>query len=288
MNTQSNIIWLASYPKSGNTWGRIFLSNYLKNAETTVPFDQLIGKMASSRYLFDDYTLINSTNLTVDEIDTLRPRVFEAMNDEAESPIFLKVHEAYVNTPAQEPLFPAHVSRLALYFVRNPLDIVPSFAHHMNVDIDHVIQLMANPEAALANNPRYVTPQFRQPILMWHEHVHSWTSQTQVPIHVVRYEDMTLSPYDTFKTLVEKLEYPFEESRFESALGNSAFEKVRSQELVSGFGERHPHATSFFRSGKIGTWRNTLTDEQVATIVETHRDMMRKMGYLSADDAIIF
>ncbi|MEM9783942.1 MAG: sulfotransferase, partial [Pseudomonadota bacterium] len=35
------IVWLASYPKSGNTWMRLFLANYIMKRETPLPINEI-------------------------------------------------------------------------------------------------------------------------------------------------------------------------------------------------------------------------------------------------------
>ena len=67
-----NIIWLASYPKSGNTWFRIFLTNLLQKHTSPANINELTGgPIASSRQLFDELTGIDSSDLTFDEIEKL-------------------------------------------------------------------------------------------------------------------------------------------------------------------------------------------------------------------------
>jgi len=96
---KSGIIWLASYPKSGNIWLWIFLTNLRRDGEEPVNINELDGgPIASARALFDEATGIESSDLTPEEIDRLRPGVYEQLATGANETLFLKVHDAYTYT----------------------------------------------------------------------------------------------------------------------------------------------------------------------------------------------
>jgi aryl sulfotransferase len=67
-------IWLASYPKSGNTWMRALLGNVLAQDGAPSGIDALLGAHASDRTRFDFVMLLDTGLLTHDEVDDLRPR----------------------------------------------------------------------------------------------------------------------------------------------------------------------------------------------------------------------
>ena len=80
----SNIIWLASYPKSGNTWFRVFLANFLRDADEAVDINHLnMMLIASARWLFDAATGVEASDLTPEEIERWRPAVYEHLVQEA-------------------------------------------------------------------------------------------------------------------------------------------------------------------------------------------------------------
>ena len=147
------IIWLASYPKSGNTWLRIFLTNLRRDAEGPVNINDLDGgPIASDRGLFDNATGIEASDLTSEEIDRLRPEVYERLAAEAKEVLFLKVHDAYTYGADGRPLLSAGGSR-AIYLIRNPLDVAVAFANHNSRDLDTIIRQMADEEFAFQPTP---------------------------------------------------------------------------------------------------------------------------------------
>ena len=95
------IFWLASYPKSGNTWFRSFLSNYMSDSDVPVDINRLnVGKIASQRLWIDEVIGFDTSDLTQDEITSLRPDVYrwKHVDDEVS---FHKIHDADVEAPAR-------------------------------------------------------------------------------------------------------------------------------------------------------------------------------------------
>lgn len=94
------IVWLASYPKSGNTWFRTLISNLMSKSQEPVDINQLsTGGIASGRERFDELTGIESADLTFEEIDQLRPEVYAYLAQTVKEPLFVKVHDAYTYLP---------------------------------------------------------------------------------------------------------------------------------------------------------------------------------------------
>jgi hypothetical protein len=105
-------------------------------------------------------------------------------------------------------------------------------------------------------------------------------------MHVIRYEDMSHRPVETFASAVRFLGWEEDLDRVRRAAAFSSFEILREQESAHGFKERLSGPASFFRQGRAGAWREVLTDAQVAQIVSDHGSVMRRLGYLSADGCI--
>jgi aryl sulfotransferase len=280
------IVWLASYPKSGNTWLRVFLTNLERHAGARASINDLDYVSASgARAHFDEAVGYKATELTHDEVDLLRPDVYEYERRVRDETFYCKVHDAFVTLPDGRPLFPPPPSSFgAVYLIRNPLDVCVSFAHHLGVeDLDAMIGSMADRAFAFADCPRDPGPQLRQRLLTWSEHVRSWVDASEMPVHVMRYEDMRRRPLETFSACAEFLGLPHDPERIGCALENSSFEDLREEETRGGFKEA-PSARPFFREGRVGSWRGRLTPRQANRIVRDHRDVMRRFGYLTDAD----
>lgn len=292
MEEMKRIVWLASYPKSGNTWFRVFLENYRRNAEVPADINALEASYGpGARFPFDEATGLESGELSWDEIDQLRPEAYllRARRHTGDGPLFCKVHDAYSYLPDGRPLFPVEATLGAIYFIRNPLDVCVSYAHHSGLeDLDQVIRSMADPERIAMPNREGLALQLTQRFLTWSGHVCSWVDAAGVRVRVLRYEDMKLRTKETFTAAVRFLGWPDEPERLRRALSQSSFAEMQRQERASGFRERTPEAESFFRKGEIGSWRERLTPAQAARIVADHGEVMRRFGYLTAEGEIVF
>jgi hypothetical protein len=285
----NRITWLASYPKSGNTWFRIFLTNLLNEEDGPADINDLEKTpIASARGIFDDVMGLEASDLDADEIDHLRPDLYLNLAENADSPLYMKIHDAWTTLPDNRPLIPRDATDRALYFVRNPLDVAVSFAHHNGWDYDRSIEKMADDSFTFCGNPKRLHNQLRQKVLSWSGHVESWTDGPSFPVHVMRYEDMKTSPLETFTKAVSFMGLPHSSDQIEKALAHSAFDVVRKQEEQDGFKEKSPASARFFRKGQTGSWRAELNETQAERIVSDHFAVMRRFGYLDENGGIVY
>ncbi len=277
----SGIIWLASYPKSGNTWMRIFLTNYLRNADQPADINDLDGgPIASARELFDDWVGVEASDLIYPEILRLRSEVYLHYAQKLTENEFLKVHDSYIFTADGKPLFPPEASFGAVYVVRNPLAVAPSLANHSNITIDQAIDAMGGRHEVSEIHEIGLADQLGQRWLTWSQHVMSWVEAPGQRVLVVRYEDMKRIALRVFKAVVCFAGLEYDETRLRKAVEFSSFENVKKQEQERGFRERAA-ASVFFRKGQIASWRHELTQPQIDRLVKDHFDVMRRFGYLS-------
>jgi hypothetical protein len=286
-------IWLASYPKSGNTWLRMLIANLAAKDDQPIGINDLAatGNIASARGPFDDLLLIDSGLLTPDEADCLRPRLYEELargadsneKDPREAPPavrYIKVHDAYTLTPLGEPLLAgARGAAGAIVIVRDPRDVAPSLASHRNTSIDDAIAFMNDRDAKFGANPTKQDLQLRQKLPGWSGHVASWLDQTDIPVHLVRYEDLQI---DTAAVLRRALEFAGQAAADDElcrAVKFADFAQLRQQEEEKGFREAPQADARFFRRGEAGAWRDELKPDQAARIEADHAPMMRRLGY---------
>ena len=276
-----NIYWLASYPKSGNTWTRILLTNYLRNAGEPADINSLDGgPIASARQVFDDHVGIEASDLTQDEIERYRPFVYEQMSAQATEPLFLKVHDAFTYTRYGYPLISKTATAGVIYLLRNPLDVAVSFAHHSASTVERTVRKMGEPDFAFVDNPQRLHNQLRQCLLTWSGHVTSWVDEPGLRVLAVRYEDMQADTAAVLTAIARFCGLDDDPARIARAVDFSRFERVRKQEAEQGFGEKMPGVESFFRKGMVGSWREELTSEWVDKLIADHGEVMRRFGYL--------
>jgi aryl sulfotransferase len=281
MTATGGIVWLASFPKSGNTWFRIFLANLAAGENGPADINNLDerGGIASSRHEFEGATFLDSGLLSHDDIDCLRPRVYESIAADATEQRWIKVHDAYTPTPAGEPMFGRSVARAAVYLVRDPRDVAVSLAYHNSTTIDDAIKLMNAADGALCRGRKGLAPQLRQKLMGWSGHVTSWLEQSDMPVHVVRYEDLKEAPAACFAAALEFTGRSATPADIARAIRHADFAELQRQEGEKGFAERMSRTAPFFRSGRIGGWRESLSGEQANAIVQCHRAVMGRLHY---------
>jgi hypothetical protein len=284
------IIWLASYPKSGNTWTRTFLSNYFREDSDAADINALYGgPIASSRLLFDHAVGIEAVNLLPQEIENLRPGVYQWMRGSAAHVRFVKAHDAWKRTALGEELFPTAVTHTTIYIVRNPLDVAVSAAHHGGQSLELTVMQLCDEGHSLASSRPDSAPQLHQYIGSWTTHVRSWLRNGNHRVHLVRFEDMLRDSGDAFSRMLRFMSVEVDSARLQDAIDASRFEKLQQQERERGFRERRPRSTApFFRKGKAGSWREELPAELAARVLAVHGETMRELGYLDAAGRPVF
>ncbi len=275
-----NLIWLASYPKSGNTWVRLFLQHVLYGDPSPDGFPSPSAiPIASNRKLIDDMLGIRSGNLAEDEIENLRPGVYREMAKKGDETRVIKVHDSYHLSPKGEALFPAEVSRKVIYILRNPLDLVVSYAFHSGKSFDRIIAQLNDPGFTISGSKTGLRAQVRQKLGSWTQHVESWTRQSEIDVHILRFEDLLGDPAACFRTMLNAAAIPCEKDIFEEALRATAFDRLREKEQRYGFREKPLQAASFFRKGKSGDFGAHLNKAQIRKVLDAHGPMMEQYAY---------
>jgi len=279
-SVMTQILWLASYPKSGNTWLRAFLANYLLNTPTPQNINSL-SEFAFGDMRADYYEQISGkpqAELSWPEINGLRPRVHRHLADAHPGTVLVKTHNV-LSAIDDIPTITPDVTFGAIYVVRNPLDVAVSFSHHYGLTLDQGAR-------AICYKPLEIQPKaghILQVVSDWSSNIRTWLNAPGLYLKILKYEEMKKSPSKAFSSVLEFLKIPKEKERLKRAIRHSSFKVLAGQERQTGFIERSQNAERFFRKGAVGTWRQELAPEQVDLIVDCHKDMMREMGYLSAD-----
>jgi len=274
------IIWLASYPKSGNTWMRTFISNYMSEKDEPVNINELnTDGIASGRKVFEDMVGVESSYLAPDEIDKLRPEVYVRLSEETDRTLFVKVHDAYIYIDKNMPLIPTKNCKF-IYIARNPLDVAVSLSFHIGKSIEKTVDKMCDENFCFGDKSERYSQQFRQKLLSWTGHVESFLNNKSLDLKLIRYEDMKSNPLKTFTEVVEFCELDMDEKRIKKAIEFSDFKVLKKQEQETGFKERSIHSENFFREGKTGSWKDKLTEKQIQKIIDKNKKTMEKLGYL--------
>lgn len=282
------LVWLASYPKSGNTWVRLFLTAYSHPEQDDLDLNDIdVSLHAGSRELFDRIVGLEASDMTPAEIDRYRPDVYRQLAIEGDEPLFLKVHDCWRRNAEGVSVFPPETTAAVILIVRDPRGVAPSFANHFNLSNDQAIGQMASPDFALAAHSYKLAAQLPQPVGSWSSHAASWLDQTELSVVLVRYEDLHAAPERHFARIVQAAGLPLDTERLQRALACTRFDRLQAQEDATGFRERRIGTPRFFRRGKAASWREELTPAQIERIVACHGPTMVRLGYLDNRKGIV-
>lgn len=271
------IRWLASYPKSGNTWIRLWIEAYMSCRDPILNAPTGSSTSDCETRWYQASCVHPLGDLDVSEQAMIRPAALLNATYEMPADVVMKTHQPRAMVSGTQ-LIPGHLSRSALYVVRDPRDVAVSWALHSGLSIDEAIRFMEDPSSATrAKNGVY------QLVGSWSKHVLGWTATLpedlagpDFPVTLVRYED--LGDIATWRHIVESLGLEFDPSRASFAMDATAFERLQEREQSEGFVEA-VGTTRFFRSGRAGAWKESLTDDQVVRLEGAHGPVMRTFGY---------
>lgn len=280
INENRRIVWLASYPKSGNTWFRAFLSVLLKNENLNLNKIETDG-IFSGKHMMEDILDLDADFLSVNQIENFQRIAFRHLSEKSKDLLYIKIHDAYTFSQTDKlPLIPEEPTKLAVYIVRNPLDVALSLVNHIARPIDEVINsYIINPSGSFEKQGSSSGSQFYQPLGTWSMHVESWLRKPSFQVHFMRYEDMKEQPFETFKGAVEEIGCRVSDEQIRLAIEETRFEKLQKKEQESGFREKQVQSSSFFFKGQVGRWKEELTEEQVEKIRKANKPMMQEFGY---------
>jgi hypothetical protein len=272
-------VWLASYPKSGNTWFRIFLANLLHPEQAPVDLNHLPERtpIASSRGHFDDLLGVPSALLTQAEIDHLRPAADVELARVWDEPLLArKAHDGYLRLPDGTPMMGEGPAFAALYILRDPWDVAVSMTNHFNCSLEQAVENLCNPSFAMAKSRKGLNGQLRQDLGTWEAHATGWL-EAPMDVCLLRYESMKAEPLREFRRAVRFLGLTHDDAAIEAALDACRFERLQEQEQAQRFREAPTSTRTFFRRGQTG--------EGLAQLSAAQREPLEAMR--SRVDAVI-
>ena len=277
------IVWLASYPKSGNTWLRVFLYHLVRQQVGAPREDDELNKLErASIYegrlagLFTEFLRKPVEGASMEDVAAIRSEVQAAIVKRSTNLALVKTHNCLADLFGF-PLINLGMTVGGVYMVRDPRDIAPSLAHHLGVDIDEAIRVMGSSGFATANGREGPFEVWGS----WTQHVSSWTAAVNPALLVVRYEDLIADPVAKFTEITAHLRIEASAAAIAEATDLATFDKLSAAERLNPFKETSEVADRFFREGRAGVWRERLTPEQADAIVAANAAEMQRFGYLA-------
>jgi len=280
-----SLLWLASYPRSGNTFTRILLANYFKSGAEAYDINKLHEFIPAdtSSYLWEDFTEGRPGSLALEWTWSARPHFIDYYRKlpKPQKLAGMKTHTANVTSLGSRG-FTLRKSDRVIYIVRHPLDVLLSYADFNGKDADSAIEILCT--SGISIHQKYVGGlEVRG---SWTEHVSSWLNTADCPVLLVRYEELRTNTADALKSILAFLGAPIIAERIDQAVEASHFDRVRAQEAVHSFNEAPETLKSgrFFRKGQSLQWLRELTPDQAYRLADACDPIMSKLGYAHPRD----
>jgi len=279
------IIWLSSYPKSGNTWLRSLLASYYFSKEGDFNFNLLkyIDQFPSYDYFKNyDKTFINPT-------DTAEFWIEEQKKINSNNKVkFFKTHNAlckinnYSFTDSNNTL-------AAIYIIRDPRNVITSLANHYEIDADQAFEFMTTEQKAITQKKENSYVGFVA-LFSWIFHQESWTNNKLFPTLVIRYEDLQNETFLTLKKVIDFIEKQinsknsFNRDKAKKSIQSCDFEKLKKLEINEGFNEspiskKDNSRINFFKLGKDNDYKKLLTEELISKMNLKFKNEIKKFNY---------
>lgn len=281
------IIWIASYPKSGNTWVRSLIATYLyecketevfKNIKKIIVFPSPIhfkGIFEINEFSKDELKDKNKRDKRKFEICKHWISAQEQINLKKET-TFLKTHNMSGSVYGNDFTNDKNTSG-AIYIVRDPRSVVVSKAYHDNISFDRSVDDLLD-EKIFSTNPGNLL-EFRS---SWKVNYQSWKNRS-FPKVIIRYEDLLSDTFEIFKKILsfinnfQKIE--IDEKKITKTINTCNFKNLSKLEDAIGFGEREK-SDKFFRKGLINEWKSKLNHNQIKKIENALSKEMKDLNYL--------
>ena len=279
------IIWLASYPKSGNTWLRSLISGLMYSDDGVFNFNYIKKiKQFPSKEFFQDFT---KDLYNIHEVKKYWILAQEKINLDNEVK-FLKTHN--LNCNIDNYSFSDKNNTLAtIYIVRDPRNLVNSISNHFGKSIEESKNFILSPKVISTHKQTYSAGgEVITYIGSWQEHFNFWTKNTE-NLLLIKYEDLISDPHRELNKIINFLkkfcEVEANENKKQNLINSTSFESLKKMEqqghfTESVFSKNSSKKIDFFNKGPNNIWKDNLQKDIQEEIELKLKKEMLELGYL--------
>lgn len=271
----SMLYWLATYPKSGSTWLRLLVKEYYRGLDHGPAF-----AADATEYWYWLVSPVPPQRLGFHMRAALRPAAMAHLSaSHFGRRVLVKTHHGAYDVAGVSLFGPTFV-RKVFVLVRDPRDVLPSFARHMGQGLAEAADTMARNFATLKAEDGHI----EHCMGGWSQHFRSWAEQAHVPVTVGSYEGLHRDPHSLLREVLLWLDEPREDlddERIARAVEACSIESLRAQEQAGGYSPTGPNQDTFFRRGVVGSHKDEVPETLVRRIENDHGGVMRTLGYLT-------
>lgn len=281
------IIWIASYPKSGNTWVRALIAHYFFSKNKKFDFELLknIPNFNVSDFINQKTPLKSNNDLIKNWLPTQN-----FINRKFKRNLLFKTHNACIERDGNK-FTNGEVSAGCIYIVRDPRNVITSYKNFENQTYENVAKSMFDNDGYLTSNENTFKKfgiKGIEIISSWAENYNSWVhNKYNIPVCLIKYEDLCSNPFEEFKRIFEFLkkinkekENQLNKERLRNTIEETNFENLKTLEKMEGFIEKQKRRVIFFNQGKKNNWRKILPKKISSEIEKRFSKEMEELGYL--------
>ena len=279
------ITWLASYPKSGNTWLRALLTTYFYSSDGIFDF-----KLMSKIYQFPAKAFFKDYKKKFSNLSDTAEFWIDAQNKINKDNSFrlFKTHNAFLNVNNYNFTNKENTNG-CIYILRDPRNVITSLTNHYEQDYREALDWMLNDKGFLFQKEGDEFNSF-QFLSSWRNHYRSWIENKQFPILTIKYEDLENKPLKVFEETmsflikVGKLNTSFDKVKASKCIESCKFENLKQKEKNEGFiespiGQKSGKKLTFFNLGKDNNWKKILPKNIKDEMNEFFKKDLEKWGY---------
>ena len=282
------IFWIASYPKSGNTWLRALLSSYYytKDGKYDQRFIKKIGQFPEKKHFenfeYDKNIITGTTKYWL--------KAQEKINLDKNLKFF-KTHNMF--GALNNSQFTDNKNSIgAIYIIRDPRNVITSLKNHYELDDDEALKWMVNKENYIYEIENFEKDGYGnfQFIGSWNMNYKSWKIQKKIPIKIIKYEDLLNETFVVFKDIVKFIntvtlnKQKIDLNKLRNSVRTTFFDKLKDDEEKNGFSEsvvskKNKKKIPFFYLGPKNNWKEILPKKLQIKIYDSFKNEFKELGY---------